>query len=105
MIIPSVKLYKKLELNLSELLMIPIVTHEWLEQSIKSKKCKYPNDYALNYHSINHGSFDDTINIRRLNRKIQYYMELDFLNTNSSALLCDDKTGEQLIIYLDGNSI
>ncbi len=105
MIIPSVKLYRKLELNLSELLMIPIVTHEWLEQSIKSKKCKYPNDYALNYHNISHGTFDDTLNIRRLNRKIQYYMELDFLNTNGSALLCDEKTGEQLIIYLDGNSI
>lgn len=32
-------------------------------------------------------------------------MELDFLNANGSALLCDEKTGEQLIIYLDGNSI
>lgn len=85
--------------------MIPLVTPEWLQQSMRAKKCKYPNDYALNYHNICTRQFNDSTNIRRLNRKLATFMEMDFLSTPGSSLLCDKSSGEQLIVYLDANSI
>ena len=59
----------------------PLVTLDWIQESLRSKQCRFPVDYALNYTKIR--SSPSASLLKRLNKKMQALMSLDFIQTRA----------------------
>ena len=87
----------------------PVVTLEWVEESIKAKQCKFPIDYSMN--SISLRGPPTTSEFKRLNKKMKSFMEMDFIQTRGSNATGSNLISQecnltsQCIIYLDSGSI